>query len=382
MRCPKCGNENPDQARFCRSCGERLIAEGEGAFAPRILTPDERSRRLLEDAFRLAEEGRLQSAIQACQQAIAMNPSSTSAHSLLGTLYERVGDRDGAIREYEQVLTLSPGSTVERRRLNELMGVAAAAEQAVITPRTARMAITGGFVVVALVLVAAIIFTSQRPQPARQPVLHRPGQAEQLAQAQPSFEAFPSRLSTLGRVRPPRYAQGRAVRQAPQRQQAQGYGQYLGPGTWALPSGGGESYGGLASGRNRRGYGAPPVQGAVPYRGAGAPTVTTPGWVYPTRYAAAGGATPGPARQYYFEGDYRRAIESYRGYLSQNPQAAEPREELAWVYTEAGEYGSATQEYRAALDQYRQELQRGHNVEAARHGVRTCESAIRALETH
>jgi tetratricopeptide (TPR) repeat protein len=382
VRCPKCGNENPDQARFCRSCGERLIAEGEGAFAPRILTPDERSRRLLEDAFRLAEEGRLQSAIQACQQAIAMNPSSTSAHSLLGTLYERVGDRDGAIREYEQVLTLSPGSTVERRRLNELMGVAAAAEQAVITPRTARMAITGGFLVVALVLVAAIIFTSQRPQPARQPVLHRPGQAEQLAQAQPSFEAFPSRLSTLGRVRPPRYAQGRAVRQAPQRQQAQGYGQYLGPGTWALPSGGGESYGGLASGRNRRGYGAPPVQGAVPYRGAGAPTVTTPGWVYPTRYAGAGGATPGPARQYYFEGDYRRAIESYRGYLSQNPQAAEPREELAWVYTEAGEYGSATQEYRAALDQYRQELQRGHNVEAARHGVRTCESAIRALETH
>ena len=379
MQCPKCGNENPDQARFCRGCGERLIAEG--AFAPRILTPDERSRRLLEDAFRLAEEGRLQSAIQACQQAIAMNPTSTSAHSLLGTLYERVGDRDGAIREYEQVLTLSPGSTVERRRLNELMGVAAAAEQAVITPRTARMAITGGFVVVALVLVAAIIFTSQRPQPARQPVLHGPGQAGQIAQAPPSFEAFPSRLSTLGRVRPPRYAQGRAVRQAPRRQQAQGYGQYLGPGTWALPSGGGESYGGLASGRGGGGYGAPPVQGAVPYRGAGAPTVTTPGWFYPTRHAAAGGATPGPARQYYFEGDYPRAIESYRGYLSKNPQAAEPREELAWVYTEAGDYGSATQEYRAALDQYRQELQRGHNVEAARHGVRTCESAIRALET-
>ncbi|MFB3881987.1 MAG: tetratricopeptide repeat protein [Armatimonadota bacterium] len=379
MRCPKCGNENPNQARFCRSCGERLVAEGEGAFTPRILTPEERSRRLLEDGFRLAEEGRLQSAIQACQQAIAMNPTSTSAHSLLGTLYERVGDRDGAIREYEQVLTLSPGSTVERRRLNELMGVAAAAEPAVITPRTARMAITGGFVVVALVLVAAIIFTSQRPQPAVQQALRRPGQLQQVAQG-PSLETFPSRLSTLGRVRPPRYARGQArqqVARAPQ-PQGQGYGQYLGPGTWALPGTGGQAYGGLASGRGGGAYSTPPVEGAVPSRGA--PTVTTPGWVYPTRYAA-GAATPAPARQYYFEGDYRRAIESYRGYLSQNPQAAEPREELAWVYTEAGDYGSATQEYRAALNQYRQQLERGHNVEAARHGVRTCESAIRALET-
>jgi tetratricopeptide (TPR) repeat protein len=363
-----------------------LVAGGEGPFAPRILTLEERSRRLLEDAFRMAEEGRLQSAMQACQQAISLNPTSTSAHSLLGTLFERVGDRDGAIREYEQVLTLSPGSTVERRRLNELMGVAAAPERIAVTPRTARMAITGGFVVVALVLVAAIIFTTQRPQPTRP---QGPGRPVQVARATgggapPSFEVAPPRLSAFGRARPSFYGQPRAARQPvqPQRPQAQGFGQYLGPGTWALPSGGGQPYGGMASGGyGQRGYTAPPIEGAVPYRGAGPPTVNTPRFVYPAQYAAAQPAAAGPARNYYFQGDYRRSIQAYQGYLAQNPQAAEPREELAWVYTQAGNYQQAQQQYRAALDQYRTDLDRGHNVEAAKHGVRTCESAIRVLET-
>ena len=361
------------------------MAEGAGAFAPRILTPEERSRRLLEDAFRLAEEARLQSAIQACHQAIALNPTSTSAHSLLGTLFERAGDRDGAIREYEQVLTLSPGSTVERRRLNELMGVAAAPEAIAITPRTARMAVTGGFVVVALVLVAAIIFTTQRPQPAGPQAVRPPAQGTRAERAEPpSFEMAPPRLGAFGRARPSAYRQPRFAARAaqPQRPQAQGFGQYLGLGTWVLPGAGGEAHGGMASGRYRqRGYGASPVQGAQPYRAAGPPTINTAGWAYPAQYAASPPAAPGPARSYYLQGDRRRAIQAYQGYLAQNPRAAGPREELAWVYTESGNYQQARQEYRAALEQYRAELDRGHNVEAARHGVRTCESAIRALES-
>ncbi len=383
MRCPKCGVENPGQARFCRSCGERLASPGEAPFAPRILTPEERSRRLLEDAFRLAEEGRLQGAIQACQQAISLNPTSTSAHSLLGTLFERVGDRDGAIREYEQVLTLSPGSTVERRRLNELMGVAAAPERIPIAPRTARMALTGGIVVIAFALVAAIIFTTQRPQPTRPQAAPRPAQmARTRAEVSPpSFSVAPPRIATFGRARPSYYAQARPARQSAQpvrAAQGGGFGQYLGPGTWSLPSAGGQPYSGMASG-GQRAYPLP-VEGAVPYREAGPPTVNTPRFVYPGRYVPAAGA-PEPARNYYFRGDYQRAIRAYQGYLNQNPQAAEPREELAWVYTQSGNYQQARQQYRVALDQYQADLQRGHNVEAARHGARTCESAIRALES-
>ncbi len=81
--------------------------------------------------------------------------------------------------------------------------------------------------------------------------------------------------------------------------------------------------------------------------------------------------------------DYQRAIETYRGYLSESPQAgAAVREELAWVYAESGQPRRAAREYDTALSQYRTDLNRGHNVEAARHGVRTCESALKALESN
>ncbi len=387
MRCSRCGKESPDQARFCRACGERLAGGGEGAHAPRMLTSEERSRRLLEDAFRLSEEGKLQSAIHACQQAAALNPTSTSAHSLLGTLYERAGDRDGAIREYEQVLTLSPGSTVERRRLNELMGVAAVPEAVAVSPRTARMAVTGGFVVLALILIGALIFTGQQPQPGarKRAVARAPGAAQQPAPfVAASSQGAPPRLLGSGRVRVSRAAPARTARQPAvqvQRPTSQAYGQWIGPGAFLLPAGGREPYAGMGAGRlARRGYAAPPIRGAV--RASGTPTVSTPGWRYPSGFSSVPSASvPRLARNYYYQGNYQAAIEAYRGYLAVNPQVPEPRQELAWVYMDSGDQPSAKQQYQVALDQYRADLNRKHNPEAARHGARTCESAIDALET-
>ncbi len=386
VRCPKCGRESPDEARFCRACGERLgSAEVGETAAPTPASPEERARRLLEDAFRLSEAGRLQQAIQACHRAIALTPTSSSAHSLLGTLFERVGDRQGAIREYEQVLTLSPGSTVERRRLNELMGVAAAPEQAAVSPRTARLAVTGGFVVVALVLVAAIVFTTQQTPPRRDA---RPPRAVQVA-GQPSgptaaSTVAPPRLVNLGRAMPRTYPPPRQVaaqpRQTP-RQQGYQYGQWVGPGAYLLPSGGG-GYSPTARPAARR-QPPSPVEGAIPMPSWSPPVLNTPGWRYPDGVAAvAGGGTTRLARSYYMGGDRQGAIEAYRGYLNENPAAGGAvREELAWVYLESGDYRSARNEYRTALSDYQQDLNRGHNAEAARHGVRTCESALRALET-
>lgn len=387
MQCPKCGKESPEQARFCRACGERLADAADDAHAPRVLTPDERSRRLLEDAFRLSEEGRVQSAIHACRQALSLNPTSTSAHSLLGTLYERTGDRDGAIREYEQVLTLSPGSTVERRRLNELMGVAAAPEPVAVSPRTARMAVTGGFVVIALILIGALVFTSQQQERSRRgrAVAQRPQAAQRpMEMALAPSQVAPPRLLGPGRVRSPRPASARTAAASAARAQrptSQAHGQWLGPGTFLLSSGGREPYAG-AGGLARGGYTTPPIQGAVRVRGAGAPTVNTPSWLYPSGVASVpGAAVPRLARNYYFQGNYQASIDAYRGYLTENPQAPAPRQELAWVYMDSGDRPTARREYETALDQYQADLSRGHNVEAARHGARTCESAIDVLET-
>ncbi len=127
-----------------------------------------------------------------------------------------------------------------------------------------------------------------------------------------------------------------------------------------------------------------PIEGAVLLPGSEAPTLSTPGWRYPAGLAqVGGGGSTRLARAYYMQRDYQRAVEMYRGYLNENPHSGGAvREELAWVYVESGQYRSARNEYRTALGDYQNDLDRGHNVEAARHGVRTCESALQALESH
>lgn len=252
------------------------------------------------------------------------------------------------------------------------------------------MAATGGFVVVALVLLGAIIFTTQQPERgARDRAARRVDQAVVPA-AGPGGTSFselpPPRLLGSGRVRTPRSVPPRvsAVAARPVRQPAsQGFGQWIGPGTFLLPSGGREPYGGMgAQALARQGHRVPPIQGAIRIRGAGTPTVATPGWRYPSGVASIpGAAATRVARNFYFQGNYQASIDAYRGYLVENPRAPEPREELAWVYTEAGDYGTAREQYAIALGAYQADLERGHNVEAARHGARTCESAIDALET-
>jgi tetratricopeptide (TPR) repeat protein len=354
------------------------------------MSGEERARRLLEEAFRLVEQGRLQPAIRACQQAIALNPTSTSAHSLLATLYERTGDRDGAIRELEQVLSLDPGSTAERRRLNELMGVPVAAAPTPVSARTARLAVTGAFIGVALVLLVGIVLTTRPGEPpSRQGVVRSPARAAaQDSQVVAAAAVAPSRLRRLGRATTPiRPAQRRAAeRPAPApRAAAEGFGQWLAPGTYLIPAGGRERFAGLQSAAPLPGVRRPSglQQGAVALRPGRRPTVRTPGTGNGRgRSLFAGDAyNPRVARSYYFAGDYAGAIESYRGYLAQHPASAAPREELAWIYVETGNYQTAKQEYEVALEQNVRDIERGHNVEAAKHGARTCESAIKALET-
>ncbi len=386
-KCPKCGKENPDQARFCRSCGAAMGAGGAEAGPPGG-TPEQRAQRLLEEAFRLSEESRILAAIQACQQALTINPNSVSAHSLLATLYERQGDRDAAIREYEQVLTLSPESTVERRRLNELMGVPTAGAGVKISPRTARLALTGAAMVVAVVLVGAIIFYSQagregnKKEPRRIAVASAPrGQA--AASAPQEVVPPPGSTWTLGRrtappprttVRRQRYSGQASAGSTPRSQ----YGQWVAPGTYILPGSNVPVYGG---GRARPAAPSPPISGAVPYQGV--PVVSTPSMGPPEGMARLQAqAVRQRARDYYFSGDYQRSIRAYQDYLAQRVDAGpQPREELAWVYVEAGSKQQALSEYRTALAQYRRDLQRGHNVEAARHGIRTCQAAIKALQS-
>lgn len=131
MFCNKCGNRNPINSHFCRHCGARLdlpgastpIAEEDYRIpgeAPARVYDQEKVQKLLDIAFDLSERGDIVGAIMTCKEALVENPASVSGHSFLGSLYERQGEKEKAISQYELVLELNPDSTIDRENLQRL----------------------------------------------------------------------------------------------------------------------------------------------------------------------------------------------------------------------------------------------------------------------
>jgi tetratricopeptide (TPR) repeat protein len=130
--CPQCETSNPKGARFCLSCGLFLRVAGPlherrgetkatGSDQPRHEAPAQEGS-LLERALTATDEGDLLGAIVLCRQATAQDPANSAAFSLLGVLYERLGEKDRAIEAYERALELNPGSTADREKLALLKG--------------------------------------------------------------------------------------------------------------------------------------------------------------------------------------------------------------------------------------------------------------------
>ncbi|MCS6860542.1 MAG: tetratricopeptide repeat protein [Abditibacteriales bacterium] len=130
MICNRCGNRSPLNSKFCRFCGSKLDEPGatkpvpeEEFYVPQPTPGDhERVQRLLDEAFAQSEKGEIGAAIYACKEALVIDPRSVPVRSLLGLLYERVGEKEKAIAEYERVLQLNPDSALEREALARLRG--------------------------------------------------------------------------------------------------------------------------------------------------------------------------------------------------------------------------------------------------------------------
>lgn len=124
MFCTSCGTKNAADNNFCKQCGSKLDRAAAAKINQddfeRALPEDEQMSTLLERAYRLRKESDVEGAIGLCEEALRLRADSTSAHSLLGQLYEEKGDREAAIREYERVLHLNPGSIADRVKLDEL----------------------------------------------------------------------------------------------------------------------------------------------------------------------------------------------------------------------------------------------------------------------
>lgn len=116
MFCAQCHTANADANKFCSECGMRLA--GDSTVPP--TSPE--VAQLLARAFALLEQGDLGEAHATVDAALALDPDSSSAHSLRGILFEREGRVAEAIREFELVVARNPDSTADRAKLNALRG--------------------------------------------------------------------------------------------------------------------------------------------------------------------------------------------------------------------------------------------------------------------
>lgn len=123
--CDDCGTRNTPDSKYCKECGAPIhVAYQTQALTEydRIDDPTDQERltQFLDMAFWHNEAGNLDAAVRACNAALAINPNSTTAHSLLGSLYERQGNDAQAIEHFEQVLALNPDSPADRLKLVQL----------------------------------------------------------------------------------------------------------------------------------------------------------------------------------------------------------------------------------------------------------------------
>jgi len=429
MRCPSCLTENPDSATVCQACGAALDSTT-AASAP------ERSRQWIEEAFRLSDEGRLADAISAAKRAIAADPNATSAYSLLGILYERAGQREQAIDAYESVLRLSPDSALDGETLRQLIANSAAptpgdaprrsgdeakprpATQtpspgarrateplsapgaprlarpaAPIVPATTRrrrsqVVLWSGVALLTLAFIVLLVATirvwrgapaassavggsaaatsAPAPTPAAPPsaVTQVPSPAATTAPSQPP-EIGPPVAAAVPTVPAPAMAPGPpavGARQAP-----------AAPPTPAAPA-------------------APPAPTRGPVVSITVPApdaFITPEPSPPQPPAATAPATPAPnppgadsARERYLQGDLGGAIRAYESVVAERSGATPHNyQELGWLYYQAGRSDEAAAAYRESLRRYQQEISAGHDVDAARHGIRTAEAALKVIET-
>jgi tetratricopeptide (TPR) repeat protein len=126
MFCTQCGAYNTDDSRFCHQCGHRLQPErkmpplDESVFQLDSPEQQQKIQQLLDEALTHESQGRLHEAALACEGVLVLDPANTSAHSLLGLIYEKQGDLQKALAEYEKVVALNPDSAADRAKLEEL----------------------------------------------------------------------------------------------------------------------------------------------------------------------------------------------------------------------------------------------------------------------
>jgi tetratricopeptide (TPR) repeat protein len=146
VSCKHCATQNSLDSAFCKKCGTVIPTEQARAANDRL-------ERAVADGFKAFNAGRVDEAMHVAEQAVAENPTSTTALSLKAMCHERRGEISEALDCHERILELDPESMIDKIKVNDLRNILVTSTSAAAVPDR-RFAIMGA--VAAFVLVASI----------------------------------------------------------------------------------------------------------------------------------------------------------------------------------------------------------------------------------
>jgi len=393
MVCMRCEHPLEEGAHYCSHCG----APVEQTRVPNWRR--EQAERLLREAMSLNEQGRAEEALLACEGALALDPELLPALSLKALLHEKRGQIEQAIETYQRVVQLNPLSISERARLEALRRQPRAVVQASgyrtrplwLEALPAILGFIGAGVVLIVGLVAILRLSAPTPAPVAAPpasastetVPHgaQPTTPPASAPVPPQQEAVPpvmvdpSRLAlapTPETPAPPRGAIPPAPPPAPTSPEKRNT-QTAPNGTQPSPKNGQPQKGQdellpdveVREGAQSGVYEIYVHRGETPSERPPAQPREDPLEI---------------ARRHQMAGNYREAIAAYEQALPTAPSPGEVHQQIAICYLRLGEKANARAHFQQAIQAYQEQIQRGHQVEAAREGIRACEQGLKLCE--
>lgn len=186
--CPRCRAPLPEDAAECPACGPSPNGQSETA-----VTGEETTYTLLSAANLARMRGQWDEALQKSVEALRLDPGNSTAHSLVGDIYQDQGRREEAIQWYQMALDLDPENTADRTKLDRLIHPEVTLQPAARPPAWMRIGIPTALVLAFLMMAVGIgaLITSRSP-----------GTAVETAPGDPPPLELPPSLRLPGR-RPP-----------------------------------------------------------------------------------------------------------------------------------------------------------------------------------